>query len=276
MFDPLNGLTLDAAIAAYNTSERELIIGHLANLPENALVLLDRGYPAAWLFALLRSKGAHFCARLKAKQWACTRRFLQTGLREQIVRLPVGWEARKKCEAMGLPTDPLEVRLIRVELKTGEVEILATSLVGKAMPGPGQMARLYTLRWPVEEDYKVVKSRIEVENFSGRTVLSVYQEFHAAVFTKNLVCLLSNPVRETVTTRCRDRQHSYKLNWTRALATFRDCGLCLFFRTAIDDLLDSFQQLLLKALTAVRPGRSFPRPKSYAKTNWAMGYKPIS
>jgi len=33
---------------------------------------------------------------------------------------------------------------------------------------------LYHSRWPVEEDYKTVKSRIELENFSGKSALSVY------------------------------------------------------------------------------------------------------
>jgi hypothetical protein len=32
---------------------------------------------------------------------------------------------------------------------------------------------LYHQRWPVEEDYKVIKLRVEVENWSGKSTLAV-------------------------------------------------------------------------------------------------------
>jgi hypothetical protein len=44
---------------------------------------------------------------------------------------------------------------------------------------------LYHSRWPVEEDYKAIKCRMELENFTGKSVFSVYQDFHAKVFAKN-------------------------------------------------------------------------------------------
>ena len=57
---------------------------------------------------------------------------------------------------------------------------------------------LYHSRWPVEEDYKTVKSRIELENFSGKSALSVYQDFHAKVLMKNIVSLFVLPVNDTL------------------------------------------------------------------------------
>jgi hypothetical protein len=44
-------------------------------------------------------------------------------------------------------------------------------------------ADLYHDRWPVEEDYKIMKCRIEIENFTGQSELSVYQDFHARVLS---------------------------------------------------------------------------------------------
>ncbi len=37
-------------------------------------------------------------------------------------------DARRQCGAYGLPTAPLQMRLVRVTLKGGETEVLATSL----------------------------------------------------------------------------------------------------------------------------------------------------
>ena len=53
----------------------------------------------------------------------------------------------------------------------------------------GLFSDLYHSRWPVEENYKIIKSRIELENFSGKSALSVYQDFHAKVLMKNIVSL---------------------------------------------------------------------------------------
>jgi hypothetical protein len=276
MFDPLNDLVVDASIAPYRVSERDLAIGHMRRLPLEAIILLDRGYPAAWLFALIRQRGAQFCARLKVKQWKCVRAFLLTGQAEQVVQLPHSAESKAKCKALGLPTDPITVRLVRIELTSGEVEVLATSLLDGAEVDVAELGRLYCRRWPVEESYKRFKSRIQIENFTGKTVLSVRQDFHAAVFTSNLVVMLARPAQAQLHRSHSTRKHSYKLNWTRAFAVFRDCGLCLFFRDNVQELLTKLHRLLLKSLTVVRPGRSYPRPKSFARPNWAPAYKPIS
>lgn len=276
MFDPLNDLVVDASMAPYRTSERDLAIGHIRRLPHGALVLLDRGYPAAWLFALIRQRGAQFCARLKVKQWKCVRAFLLTGEAEQIVQLPHSAVSKAKCKTLGLSADPVTVRLVRIELTSGETEVLATSLLDCSEVDVPELGRLYCRRWPVEESYKRFKSRIQIENFTGKTVISVRQDFHAAVFTSNLVVMLGRPAQAQVQKLHGTRKYSYKLNWTRAFAVFRDCGLCLFFRDNIHELLTEFHRLLLKSLTVIRPGRSCPRPKSFARPNWAPAYKPIS
>ena len=125
-----------------------------------------------------------------SKPWLVVEEFVANGLPEQIVTVSPGYEAKKICKELGLSTDPLTLRLVRVELSTGEVEVLITSLLDMQLIPHDQFSDLYHNRWPVEEDYKVIKSRIEVENWSGKTVLAIYQDFHAKVFTKNLTAIL--------------------------------------------------------------------------------------
>ena len=56
VYDPLNGLILDALIAPYHRDERALLVEHLAALEAGCLLLLDMGYPAFWLFAALQTR----------------------------------------------------------------------------------------------------------------------------------------------------------------------------------------------------------------------------
>lgn len=103
------------------------------------------------------------------------------------------YESVKECRSRRLSTDPIPVRLIRVELNTGEVEMLVTSLLDTVAYPIAVFEDLYHCRWPVEENYKVMKCRIEIENFSGESVWAVYQDFHAKVFTMNLTAILAHP-----------------------------------------------------------------------------------
>ncbi|NNK02076.1 MAG: hypothetical protein HKP58_16810 [Desulfatitalea sp.] len=69
MFDVLNKVTVDAIISPISEGERELAAFHFLKLCPEDLLLLDRGYPSHWLFKLVLSMGANFCARIGHKQW---------------------------------------------------------------------------------------------------------------------------------------------------------------------------------------------------------------
>jgi len=216
MFDVLNKVTLDAIIAPKNCGERDLAGLHFAHLKPNDLVLLDRGYPAFWLFVLILMKDAHFCARMKLSGWKVVEEFVASGKREQIVTLQPCATAIHECKERELSTTPLTIRLIRIELDRGEVEVLATSLLDCQSYPVSVFKELYHCRWPVEEDYKAMKSRIEVENWSGKSVLVVYQDFHAKLFTKNLTAILAHPAQKVVGQQSQDKQYYYQINMTNA------------------------------------------------------------
>jgi hypothetical protein len=69
LYDPLNLLTIDAQLAPYSSSERDLFYQHLEHVKEGDLLLLDRGYPSIALLFLLTAKNIHFCARMKEDWW---------------------------------------------------------------------------------------------------------------------------------------------------------------------------------------------------------------
>ncbi len=68
-------------------------------------------------------------------------------------------------------------RLVLVELENGEKEILCTSLTDNTRYLKEDLKELYYFRWNIEEGYKLFKCRLEVENFSGKTVIAVKQDF---------------------------------------------------------------------------------------------------
>jgi hypothetical protein len=170
-------------ISPKKEGEIELAAFHCLKLEKRDLILLDRGYPAYWLFKLILAQGAQFCARISYKKWNVVKRFYESGKPEKIVKLHASALSKKKCMELEYDVHPLEVRLIRVELDSGETEILITSLTDMDAFPKELFANLYHLRWPIEEDYKTAKYRVQIENFSGKTIHSVYQDFHAKIFS---------------------------------------------------------------------------------------------
>ena len=275
MFDVLNDVTLDAKIAPKAEGERALAAGHFAHLKPGDLVLIDRGYPAFWLFVLILTQGADFCARMKLSGWKVVAQFVASGRQEQIVTVSASATALQECQARQLSTRPLTLRLIRIELDDGEIEVLATSLLDDTRYPVSVFKELYHFRWPVEEDYKVVKSRIEVENWSGKSVLAVYQDFHAKVFTKNLTAILAHPAQKFIEQERQGKKYTYHVNMTNAFSKIKDTVVLLLQRSTIWPLLERLWFLITHTIEPVRPGRSYPRTKRVKPRKFAFSYKPI-
>ena len=274
LFDVLNQVTIDGQIANKGLGERALGYRHLSHLGADDLLLLDRGYPAFWFFAAIRQRQAHFCARLDGTQWKLVKAFVETGADEQLIELTPSTTALKTCKAKNLPTNPLPLRLVRVDLPSGEVEVLLTSLLDAQTFPTACFHSLYHLRWPVEEDYKCVQSRFEIENWSGKSPESVYQDFHATLFTKNLAAILAQPAQAAVSQLHDARQHDYKVNMTNLISKLKDTILHLFWDASLLPLLQALWQQMIRTIEPIRPNRTYPRKKRVKRKRFPTTYKP--
>ena len=277
LFDPLNKITVDAIISPKQVGERELAANHFLNLMPNDLVLMDRGYPAWWLFALVLSMNAHFCARI-SKKWKIIRAFLASGEKQRIIHLPIPTSSVNTARQMGLDLKPLKLRLIRID-NGDKTQILITSLTDTRQYPHSVFSDLYHLRWPTEEDYKAIKCRIEMENFSGKSALSVYQDFHAKVLTKNIASIFVLPINDMLAAdTLADRKYNYQVNFTQALATAKNLMPLLFQRskTKIKLIIEAFFELLVKTIEPIRPGRHYPRKHRVSSRKYYICYKPIA
>ena len=57
LYDVFNHLTIDAALAPYSGSEKDLLLEHLGKMGQGDLLLLDRGYLLFGCFSCCRQKG---------------------------------------------------------------------------------------------------------------------------------------------------------------------------------------------------------------------------
>ncbi len=244
----------------------------------NDLILLDRGYPAFWLFKLIISMGANFCARVSCTKWKVIRKFYRSGQQESIIKLYSTPLSSRKCAEMGFDKNPLKVRLVRSELSTGETEILVTTLTDRDKHPTDLFADLYYRRWPVEEDYKTMKCRMELANFSGKSTLSVYQDFHAKVFSKNFTSIVANTTKDEIDRLSNRRNFQYRINFAQALSKMKHTIVLLFTRPVkqVQLIIVKLQKIYSQTVEQVRPERSFKRKHKVKLKNYHFAYKRIS
>jgi hypothetical protein len=276
LYDVLNQITIDSKLAPYSSSERDLLLQHLDKVKAGDMLLLDRGYPCFWLLFLLKAKGIEFCVRLKEDWWLKVKEFTESGDKERIVSFALPKKDRKKLAGFPHMIDAtIECRLVKVELENGEKEILCTSLTDTEKYSYEDFEQLYHYRWNEEEAYKLLKSRVELEDFSGKTARAVKQDFFAKVFLMTLCAAYAHPIEEKVVAEYRankKRKHAQKINRTNALSMTHDILIGTVIKNKYEKALEAFDKIVANTREIVRPGRSFERKKRPKKT-YSMNYK---
>ena len=153
LYSTASGRMLKANLSGYRGGERELLLPLLPTLQPDDLLLLGRGFPSAWLFALLQQQRRPFLARIDGGQWAEVTAFASSGLGDQVITRAVGRDTRRAARAVGVDNlpDTVTFRLIRVRLENGSEQILATSLLDTENYPADDFAGLYHARWSIEE-----------------------------------------------------------------------------------------------------------------------------
>ena len=259
LYDVLNQIVIRADMAPYDTSERELAADYLPELNPDDLVLYDRGYPAFWLLAYHREEGRDYCMRLRKDFHPEVKAFLASGKKSDTVMLHPNRQSAKQCEEYNLTSDSIPVRLIRVELKSGETEVLATSLLDESVHPTHRFGQLYSLRWGIEENYKREKRRLEIENFSGRSPHVLLQDFHAKILAQNLTAIFVCLAQWLADEQYRHRKHRYAINFAHALSKMKNNLIRLFLLTSPLEIAWRLLEKIASSVEAVRPGRSYPR-----------------
>jgi Transposase DDE domain len=278
LYDVLNFIALDAEIDSYDGDERDLLLKHLDKVKEGDLLLLDRGYPCFWLLFLLKAKKIDFCVRLKSQWWLKVKDFFESDEKERIVKFKLPKKDFKKlAEYPDIQQTEITCRLVKVVLNTGEVEILCTSLLDTQEFKQEEFKGLYHFRWSHEEGYKLLKSRIEVERFSGKTALAVKQDLYAKFFLLTLTAAYAHPIEEKVVKEFKadeNRIYSQKINRTNSIATTQDIIIGVLLKKLVVKGLKAFDDIVFKTREIIRPQRSNDR-KHRAKKRYYMNYKPL-
>lgn len=195
----VDGFVIDANIGTLQKSERNFAKEHLEILNKYCnskdIVIFDRGYPSKEMISILSKMQCKYLMRLQASSF-----------KEVSENSGSDFDIKIKYQNTEYP-----VRVIRITLNTGEIETLITNLTRKQFK-IHEFKKLYALRWSVETTYNTIKNKLLIEKFSGRTVLSIHQDFYATMFLMNCVAAISSEVNDEIRKEKSSCKYDYKAN----------------------------------------------------------------
>jgi hypothetical protein len=281
-YDVENDLTVHALIDRYSCEERELALQHLEAIcafdartsghrgHTQDLLLFDMGYPALYFMALMIRWGKDFVIRTSDAFLKEVQEVIDSGETDVVIEIPIRTPERplsKKLSQRAPDIDPetsLSIRVITVRLDNGTRETLLTTLLDRTAFPISDFQGLYAKRWGSESHYDVLKNVLEIENFTGKSALSVRQDFYATVLTNNIRGLIHWDLHEDVEAdnHSKARKYSYQLNTNLSIGRLKDRLVTLLLDQGdLQTFYEELKQQIARTMTPIRPGRNFPRTR---------------
>jgi hypothetical protein len=251
-YDPLNNIILDGSLNPVNTDERIYAKQHIEwvkKLPLRGrtknLFIMDRGYPSrdflAWLI-----KGKHkFLMRVRRK-----------------FNLDFDSVNRDETVSFVWENKTYRIRILKIILDSGETETLITNLDEADMPYENA-AELYFKRWGIETKFNALKNKLELENMSGRRVITVAQDFWASLFLANMFASLEWETNAIIEERA-DNSNKYQqtTNENRLISKAREQFIMCLLETCPKKKKTLYSLLfedIARRPVEIKPGRTSKR-----------------
>lgn len=289
-YDVFRRLPVARTIVPVNSSEREQVKQLLQHIPQNNLLLYDRGYPSYELIKYLNENySGYYIFRCPASEtFPAVEKFLESKEQEDIIQISPTQKSKKK-----FPKDerkklgPIKLRVIRMIAPDGTVSVLLTNLFDKTQFSRESIIELYFRRWRVEEYYRDEKIYLEVEKFHSKNCNGIRQELFAALIMSVIARILmvipststsnsnSNPTLPDAGSKESSPEPGPEPQFKNAVMTIAAEAVVLapekpekavkIFREVLDEIRR------VKYYRPKKPRPSMPRVTKKAKNKWIKG-----
>lgn len=226
-YDVLNHMAIKSMFSHGLSYEVELATQMLSVTTESDLLIYDRAYASYEFLATLITQQKNFLIRCPNSSFNEVQLLTRdTKNWSKVVTLTVPKSQNKNITTKGLPTE-IKVRFISVILSTGEVEILVTSIMDKSIERQ-EFKWLYGMRWGVETYFSIVKGRLCLENFTGKTPEAVKQDFWSTVFISNFETLMTEGSTDEMNADLQDGQYAKKVNTSVSFNAIKNMAFDIF------------------------------------------------
>jgi Transposase DDE domain len=224
VFDVLNKIILDAELFKPDVSEAKTAYRLISGFSKAACYIYDRGFGSQITLALHLYFGVYAVTRMRT-DIAIVKDFIASGALELIVTQQMNSDTRENLISLGLDPlklDSIKFRLIRVELENGEIEVLATTMMDEEVYPAEDFKELYNHRWAVETCFYILKSYMQLLNFSCFKEDGCKKEILHTLIFYNMQSAMIFSAKEEVATKYEDREYEYQVNRNVSICFQRD------------------------------------------------------
>jgi len=134
------------------------------------------------------------------------------------------------------------------------------------------------LRWGIECLYGVIKERLKIDNFTGKTVISVKQDFYATIFLIGLESILTQQAEMQLFDKSRQNQHRQIVNNMVSFNAIKNFLIELFYHCSpIQKVMATLTDWFIKDPTYLKREREVLRSSRSARVSlnyYKRVYKP--
>jgi len=195
--------------------------------------------------------------------------------KERIVKVKeLPPKSRRKLQELGLEFKPFRFRVVKIMLDTGEIEVLATSLLDSEMFNLMFLKETYGLRWGIEVNYDHLKNHIELGNFTGYSVQAIKQDFFANILLANIQALLVRDAQAEMSAKNESKQlkYEYKINKNLSLGFLKERVVEILLSDK-SEYFEELKELFQIEPVPIRKGRKFPRERQRARRKFYMNQR---
>jgi hypothetical protein len=259
LYDVLNGLALDATIDSLKKGERELALTHAHRWKKKDLIIYDRGYPSFGFINKHIEQEVDCLIRVTVASFSFASGFVSSGKKSIVTEMRPPENHSFKGKDYNKDSR-IKVRLVRVDLPGGEVEVLITTLLDSQKYPAKLFKEIYFLRWGVETFYDELKNKLKIEHFTGYSQVSIQQDFLCAIFISNLQSVVVNDLTEELSSQNQDKKYDYKVNTNLSYGFLKNRVLELLCKEApLDKVFQQLEALFLQHTVPIRNNRSIDR-----------------
>ena len=283
IYDVLNRMILESDCNRVKFDEMRLAEQQLERIPETIgekqpfLVVMDRGYSSTPSFIHMTDKGIRFLVRLKSSDYKKEQQSLKEAdsiinikLDKSRIRHYEGTIDGERMKELG----EISLRMVKVELENGTIEVLATNLPEEFTTD--EIKELYHLRWGIETAYETLKSRLQIENFTGTKAILLEQDIYSTIYVSNLAEDIIRDAEAELDGQEKDKKHRMAINQTISIGILKNDLIYILLEKDAqkqDRLFERIYEDISKNLVAIRPERHYKRTKGQLAGKYSNTHK---
>lgn len=283
IYDVMNRMILESDCNRVKFDEMRLAEKQMERIPETIgtqpyVIIMDRGYPSTPAFIHMMDKGIKFIVRLKRSDYKKEQLALceddsivEIKLDKSRVRHYEGTPDGERMKELG----KISMRMVKVHLENGNTEVLATNLMPTEFTTL-EIGELYHMRWGIETAYETLKSRLQLENFTGTKPILLLQDIYSTIYISNLAEDIILDAEREMNEKEKERKHKMAINQTVSIGILKSDFIYIFLETDPQKRNQLFQELyedISKNLIPVRPNRHYHRTKGQLAGKYSNTHK---